>query len=312
MSVLGQAGAIWMPVPANNIFPNYWGNTPKWLVIHKTASGGTAQDIANFFINDPAEASSHYIIGLDGTLVQCVSESDGAGANGILETGHAAYLPANINLNCLTLSIEHVDASPQNSTALTDAQKATSFKLIHDICVRHNIPMRAGDANGGIIKHADIAPIDRALCPNNYPWTELFAYLGGNMIPTGWKDDGTTLTAPNGVKAVAGFREYVLADNWDKDNWPLQAEAARTPLEDSNPSLGGGTWQPFRWTTLEYTTKRGVFVAWTGQELLYLRQHETPAPAPTIDTAAIIAALKTLETYNQTAIQSALKILGAS
>ncbi len=172
-----EQGAIWIPVPSANIFPGYWGNTPKWVVIHKTASGGSAQDIANFFIHDPSMASSHYVIGLDGTLVQCVSESDGAGANGVLEAGHAAYLPTDINLNLLTISIEHVDPSPQNATSLTDAQKAVSFKLVHNICVRHNIPMRPGDASGGIIKHADIAPIDRALCPNNYPWSELWAYL---------------------------------------------------------------------------------------------------------------------------------------
>lgn len=174
-------GALWMPVPANNIFPGYWGNKPKWVVIHKTASGGSPQNIANFFIHDPNMASSHYIVGLDGTIVQCVSESDGSGANGVLETGHASFLPTNINLNLLTISIEHVDPTSDNSTPLTAAQKSASFKLIHDICQRHGIPMRAGDANGGIIGHNDIAPIDRARCPGNYPWQELFDYLSGGI-----------------------------------------------------------------------------------------------------------------------------------
>src|SRR4029078_354549 len=32
-----------------------------------------------------------------------------------------------------------------------------------------------------------------------------------SAIPTGWKDDGKTLVAPNGVPVVMGFREYVLA-----------------------------------------------------------------------------------------------------
>lgn len=182
MTLQGQPGAIQMPVPNTNVFPGYWGNKPKWVVIHKTASGGGAQDIANFFIHDPNMASSHYVVGQDGTIVQCVSELDGAGANGILETGHASFLPTNLNLNLLTLSIEHVDPKSDNSTPLTDAQKAASFKLVHDVCQRHGIPMRRGDASGGIIGHSDIAPIDRARCPGNYPWQELWDFLKGNSM----------------------------------------------------------------------------------------------------------------------------------
>lgn len=172
-----------MPVPDANVFPYYWGNTPKWVVIHKTASGGTAQDIANFFYHVLDRRSSHYIVDQAGVVVQCVSEHDGAGANGDLQIGHAPYLPSGINMNLVTISIEHVDPAPDNSTPLTEAQKAASFALVLGICQRHNIPMRAGDGAGGIIRHADISPQTRALCPNNYPFDELYAYLqqGGHM-----------------------------------------------------------------------------------------------------------------------------------
>lgn len=44
-------------------------------------------------------------------------------------------------------------------------------------------------------------------------------------IPSGWHDDGTTLTAPNGVTVVQGFRDKVLADaNWNPALWPLAKE----------------------------------------------------------------------------------------
>ena len=92
------------------------------------------------------------------------------------------------------------------------------------------------------------------------------------MTPEGWKDDGTTLTAPNGISVVRGFRDYVLANNWNKDNWPLEAEQGMSRLEASNASLGGGTRQTFEWTMLEWTAERGVFVAYVGKELLYTRQ----------------------------------------
>lgn len=40
-------GAIPMPVPQNDLFTT---NTHQAIVIHKTASGNTAQEIANYFI----------------------------------------------------------------------------------------------------------------------------------------------------------------------------------------------------------------------------------------------------------------------
>ena len=91
------------------------------------------------------------------------------------------------------------------------------------------------------------------------------------VIPSGWRDDGMTLTAPNGNRVVLGFRRYVLTRSWDAINVPLQEENGRSPLEEANPSLGAGTQQIFTRTMLEWTPKRGVFEGWMGPELLQLR-----------------------------------------
>lgn len=91
------------------------------------------------------------------------------------------------------------------------------------------------------------------------------------IIPNGWRDDGTTLTAPNGHRVILGFRRYVLTHAWDPTNLPLQEEQGRSPLEESNPALGSGTQQVFNWTIMEWTPARGVFTAWSGPELLKLR-----------------------------------------
>ncbi len=170
-----EPGAIPAFVAESRVFIGQ--NDHTWVVLHKTASGGTALDIASYFATNADMHSTHYVVGQDGAIVQCVSEADGAGGNCCIEPGHAAYLPTDINLNLKTISIEHVDPAPDNSTPLTDAQKAASFRLVRDICLRHNIPMRAGDAAGGIIGHHDIAPISRAHCPGNYPLDELLAFL---------------------------------------------------------------------------------------------------------------------------------------
>lgn len=176
--MVDQIGAIGMFVEDAWTFTS---TDAIWLVLHKTARFQTAQECAAYFQtgSDGLHVSSHYVVGQDGTIVQCVLESRGAGANCCLEAGHADYLPTDINLNVKTISIEHIDPAEDNSTPVTSAQARASFQLIYDICVRHNIPMRPGDAKGGIIGHMDIAPESRARCPGNYPWTELWQFLGG-------------------------------------------------------------------------------------------------------------------------------------
>lgn len=104
--------------------------------------------------------------------------------------------------------------------------------------------------------------------------TSLIASLEGerSMVPTGWKDDGTTLTAPNGIPVVQGFRQFLLSNTWDAANWPLEPEQGANPVEMSNPSVGAGTRQTFRMSMLEWTQARGVFLGWCGQELLKVRE----------------------------------------
>lgn len=159
-------------------------NSHRWIVLHKTAGFRSAQQVAEFFARDPNMASTHFVVGQDGTIAQCVLIGDGAAGNCCLEAGHAPFLPEGVNLNLLTISIEHVDPATDNSTLLTPEQKAASFALVKWLCEELTIPMRPGDADGGIIRHRDIAPINRARCPGNYPWDELFTYLknGGKTM----------------------------------------------------------------------------------------------------------------------------------
>ncbi len=183
-----EPGAIWSPT--TNYYPNRDGQKPAWVIVHGTASGAdvTAEAISNYYrlTQDSANpVSSTYVVGRDGTLIQCVAESDGAWANGYLSDGHDPWWGAdNINPNNVTISVEHVKATMDNSDALTDAQKQISFALILHICQRHSIPTRKADANGGITGHYSIDPVNRSQCPGNYPWDELFAYLATQQQPS--------------------------------------------------------------------------------------------------------------------------------
>jgi hypothetical protein len=77
-------------------------------------------------------------------------------------------------------------------------------------------------------------------------------------VPTGWKDDGTTLTATNGIPVVHGFRNEVINSNWDAANVPLMAEAASNSVLLHNSSVGAGTYQLFQSSMLWWTQSKGV------------------------------------------------------
>jgi N-acetyl-anhydromuramyl-L-alanine amidase AmpD len=189
--------AIWIPSPF------YWqghaGFAVRWIIIHGTAGGSSAQGVAEWFQNSQSQASTHYVIGQDGTVVQCVAESNSAWGNGIVQNGpgcnpaYTAGIPAGdaghgqwwnngTNPNWETISIEHVKPHIDNSDQLTSAQQEASFALVADLCDRWNIPRHWADAEGGITGHFSIESIDRSSCPGPYPWEDLFAYLGGDVV----------------------------------------------------------------------------------------------------------------------------------
>ena len=205
-----ENGAI--VIPNSNCFPGRNGLKPSYIILHGTAGGTSAQAIANYFASTQgggSPVSSHYVIGQDGTIVQCVSEADGAWANGAFSAGHDAFWDESINPNLITVSIEHCKPSSDNSDALTDAQRASSLKLVQDICDRWGIPKQPADANGGITGHFSMDPINRRNCPGLYPWSELWDALKGEntvldlnnpLVKTYFRDGGNgTWRCTNGV-----------------------------------------------------------------------------------------------------------------
>ena len=162
------------------------GVQPKYIVLHGTAGGSSAEAVANYMkstVGGSSPVSTHFVIGQDGHIVQCVPLSLAAWGNGILTAGHTSYLPENVNPNLLTLaSIEFVKASTDNSDALTPEQETSGFSLIACICDTYDIPKMAGGADGGIIRHADIDPVNRSRCPGTFSYGKLWNYLsnGGN------------------------------------------------------------------------------------------------------------------------------------
>lgn len=127
-------------------------------------------------------------------------------------------------------------------------------------------------------------------------------------VPAGWHDDGTTLTAPAApdgkqYTVVLGEREYILANEQDPTDVPVCEEFGVNEVELGNASLGGGSIQFFlKSGQRSYTTARGVYQTWNGQEMLALHNRintlaaqlaqaqSAPAPAPVPAPAPLTAA----------------------
>lgn len=174
-----------MLVTENRVFPNALLNAPSTdlsIVIHKTACNApcTAESVASFFATDANGASTHFIVGLDGEVVQCVLLTDGAGGNCCLEVGHDTYWDIYQskygNLNLCTFSIEHVDQTVDNSQTPTQLQLDSSFKLVLWLC------QNFGVTPDHIKTHASLDPVDRSHCPGNYPMDSLINYVRSNLV----------------------------------------------------------------------------------------------------------------------------------
>ena len=244
------------------------------IVIHKTAGFETIEELGNYFANTSLETSSHYGVGLDGRVAQFVSENDGAGGNCCLEDGHDQFWDQFTgNLNQYTISIEHIDPSDSNSTTPTNEQLSASFRLVLDICRRKRIPPES------IKTHASIDPKSRARCPGNYPFQQLVDYVRNSMVlpkslsDAGWTDDGETLLSPDEKFPIRlGMRNFVLdpKNKWNPNDWVISNETWSGVVEESNPSIGSGSYQLFLYSRLCYRKdKNVVYKAYIGKELLW-------------------------------------------
>lgn len=92
-----------------------------------------------------------------------------------------------------------------------------------------------------------------------------------NIIPTGWKDNGSTLSAPSGVAVVKGFRDFVLSfpGGWQADNTPRGPEYI---------DAGGHSRQDFRFCSLGWLNSTAKFLP-IGDELADVKAQLGPLQA---------------------------------
>jgi hypothetical protein len=157
----GLPGVRWVPSP--NYTPGRAGHNPNWstadpatwITLH-TMVGTMAGTIAAFQ-SATRQASSTYAVGLDGSIVQFVHESDAPWTNGTM-TG--------IGSNLDSVTIEGEDGGNYNGPRTPAFYKAEAM-LVADIHKRRKIPLihRATMA-GGVLGHKECTNASTA-CPDS-------------------------------------------------------------------------------------------------------------------------------------------------
>lgn len=215
------------------------GHKLTHIILHGTAGGTSAQNIGNYFATSDVVASAHFIIGVDGAIVQGVPLSLAAWGNGPISGTPAnlgfrtagdgvhrdSWWNASINPNWITCSIEHCKPHDDNSDALTPAQETASFALVKCICETYGVPKRFADALGGVTGHFSMDVVNRSRCPGPYNWEGLWTYLKGNQpeenimidlnnptVASHFKADGTAWKCTNGFsihgEILANYQKY--------------------------------------------------------------------------------------------------------
>jgi hypothetical protein len=116
-------------------------------------------------------------------------------------------------------------------------------------------------------------------------------------IPQGWTDNGSILTAPNGVTVAHGFRDYILSNTWDADDIPLRVEYQVSSVLLHNTAVGPGARllckKSYLWYTIGTGVRKEPYTPWeldsaynviaTQQaEISALKAQPAPAPMPNV------------------------------
>ena len=142
------------------------GHAPRGIVIHTTA--GTYLGTIAWFADPESRVSAHYLIGLDGSVVQFVDEADTARHAGRVDHPTTALVTQE-NPNLYTIGIEFEDGGEPDRVERTHAQFRVGSELLRGAADRWEIPLDRDH----VVGHREIfAPKS---CPGNMDIERLIA-----------------------------------------------------------------------------------------------------------------------------------------
>ncbi len=161
----------WFPSP--NFEPRRNGRKPDLLLLHYTAM--TSGSAAIEWLHDPAsKVSCHYLIDVDGTIIQMVPESARA-----WHAGRSCWAgETDINSCSIGIEIQNLGSTVSPLPDFPEQQMVAVQALCQDILTRHPIPAER------VLAHSDVAPARKADPGERFDWRRLhFAGIGHWVEP---------------------------------------------------------------------------------------------------------------------------------
>jgi N-acetyl-anhydromuramyl-L-alanine amidase AmpD len=155
--------------PTPHVIPGREGLLPSRVVLHTNV--GTVEGTADWFSRPESGVSAHYLIGLDGSLVQFVDEEDGARHAGRVR--HPIVELPKGNPNLYTIGIEFEDGRDPEGVERTTEQYGAGAWLLGGIAERWGIPLDRRHVLG----HRELFAPKR--CPGNLDLERLVVEAGG-------------------------------------------------------------------------------------------------------------------------------------
>lgn len=149
--------------PSPNFNDRAGGAAPSVLVLHYTDLPDA--EASRAWMCDPEKkVSAHYLVDLDGSVIQLVAEDKRAWHAG------QSYWRGMTDLNTHSIGIEIQNTGHSlGYVPFPDRQIAGVIALCRDILTRHDIPAR------NILAHSDIAPARKQDPGHLFPWATLAA-----------------------------------------------------------------------------------------------------------------------------------------
>lgn len=144
----GKPAYIEMKSPNQNVRPGGATDVTA-IVLHHTSSMASAERIGKFFQDPESKVSSHYVVGKDGVIVQCVADTARSWHAGKSEFGGRP------NVNDFTVGIEICNTGEDNDP-YPPAQYESLGRLMAYLMIHHKV------AWAQVTRHRDVArPLGR-------------------------------------------------------------------------------------------------------------------------------------------------------
>lgn len=165
--------ARWVGCAASNFHAGRPGGfLPTAFVLHRT--GGSLAAIRARYADPRSQTSAHYLVALDGTVEQCVSEADTAFHAGLVQSPTWPALQPRVNPNFYTIGIDHEGRSGET---WPEAQVQATAALIADVAARWSIPVDTLH----VVPHSAIRA--SAMCPGPSGPIETVVSRAAGLVP---------------------------------------------------------------------------------------------------------------------------------